>query len=422
LIDGALSVGQEVEILPSGKVSRIRGLQSHRQKVDRAMPGRRLAINLSGLSADELQRGDVLTIPGWLRPTIAADVRLRLLPDAPRPLRHNSPVTLHTGAAETVARVRLLEADEVQPGEETWAQVRLQDPLAVVKGDYFVIRSSDMTIGGGTVVEPYAKRHRRHHLPTLERLRVLEQGSQEDVLLQTLQALEPCDLRILSNRANLSTDNVRASLGTLASQGRVVVLGDHALDQRSVLYSSSGWSALVDRARAALESYHREHPLRSGIQKEELRSRLNLSPQAFPLALLRLTEDGQIVEEGNVVRSPNHQVELNDSQKRRVEAYVAGLRSSPYSPPTDVSLDEDLLSLLIDQGRVVRVNESVVFDAGAYREMLDRIVATARERGKITVAEVRDMFGTSRKYALSLMEYLDQQRITRRVGDDRVLR
>ena len=423
LIDGALSAGQEVEILPSGKASRVRGLQSHRTKVDRAMPGRRLAINLSGLSPDELQRGDVLTVPGWLRPTIAMDVRLRLLADAPRPLRHNNPVTLHTGAAETVARVRLLDQDEVRPGEETWAQVRLQDPLAVVKGDYFVIRSSDMTMGGGTVVEPYAKRHRRHHLPTRERLEILEQGSEEDVLLQTLQTLEPCDLRTLSNRANLSTDDVRAKLETLASETLVVILGDQGLGgQRSVLYSNSGWSALTDKTRIALESYHKEHPLRSGIQKEELRSRLNLPAQVFPLALLRLAGAGQVTEEGNVVRSPNHQIELNDGQKRRIDAYVAGLRSNPYSPSTDVSLDEDLLALLVDQGRVVRVNESVIFDAGAYQEMLDRIVATAKERGKINVAEVRDMFGTSRKYAVSLLEFLDQRRITRRVGDDRVLR
>jgi selenocysteine-specific elongation factor len=178
----------------------------------------------------------------------------------------------------------------------------------------------------------------------------------------------------------------------------------------------------VGKARDTLESYHKEHPLRRGIQKEELRSRLNLSTQEFPLALARLGAENAVVEETNVVRLPQHQVSLNDGQSRLVEQYVGRLRSDPYSPPTDASLDDDLLAMLVDEGRVVRINESVVYDAGAYQEMVDAIVTTVKEQGKINVGQVRDQFQTSRKYALSLLEYLDQQRITRRVGDDRVLR
>ncbi|MBF8267942.1 MAG: selenocysteine-specific translation elongation factor [Dehalococcoidia bacterium] len=422
LIDGSLSVGQEVEVLPSGKVSRIRGLQSHRTKVETASPGRRLAVNLSGVSHDEIQRGEVLTIPGWLKPTIALDVRLRLLSDAPRALKHNSPVTFHTGATETAARVRLLDQEEVKPGEETWAQIRLEHPLAVVKGDYFVIRSSDATMGGGAVVDPYAKRHRRHYLPTLQRLEVMARGSGEDILLQTLQATEPCDMRLLADRANLSPEDARVLVERLASDRRVVVLGDRALTLRSLMYSSEGWASLMGKARTILDSYHKEHPLRWGIQREELRSRLALSPQVFPLILPRLVEEGAVVEGNNLLRLPLHQVALNGEQQRRAETYLAALRSTPYSPPTDVTLGDDLLNLLVDEGRVVKVSESVVFDATAYGEMVEGILATIKAQGKINVGQVRDQFQTSRKYALSLMEHLDQRRITRRVGDDRVLR
>ena len=422
LIDGSLSVGMEVEVVPSGKVSRIRGLQSHRQKIETASPGRRLAVNLSGVSHDEIERGEVLTIPGWLRPTIALDVRLQLLANAPRGLKHNSPVAFHIGATETVARVRLLEKNEVSPGEETWAQIRLENPLALVKGDYFVIRSSDATLGGGTVVDPYAKRHRRRHSPTLERLEVMELGTQDEVLVQTLQSSEPSNLQTLSDRANLSMEETRALVEQMASHKSVIVLGSNALTPRSLLYSAAGWASLAGKTRAALEFYHGEHPLRRGIQKEELRSRLNLSVQEFPLVLPRLVEENAVIEETNVVSLPQHRVSLNDGQSRLVERYIGSLHADPYSPPTDAELDDDLLTMLVDEGRVVRVNESVVYEAGAYQEMVDKIVSTIKDQGKINVGQVRDQFQTSRKYALSLLEYLDQQRITRRVGDDRVLR
>ncbi len=422
LIDGSLSVGQEVEILPSGKVSRIRGLQSHRQKVETAAPGRRLAVNLSGISHDDIERGETLTIPRWLRPTIALDVRLRLLADAPRPLKHNSPVTFHSGATESAARVRLLAQDEAQPGEETWAQVRLDSPMALVKGDYFVIRSSDATIGGGAVVEPHAKRHRRRHAPTLARLEAMDSGLEEDALLQTLQSAEPCDLQTLANRGNLSPAAVRAAVEKLASERRAVVLGGMDSGPRALLYSAEGWASLCARARAVLEAYHIERPLRVGVQKEELRSRLNLSGQQFALVLPRLVDDGVAAEDNGLIRLPNHSVTLSDGQRAGIDAYLSALRSNPYSPPTDAALPDDLLSLLVDEGRVVRVNESVVYDSDAYAEMVDGIVSAIRENGSINVAQVRDKFQTSRKYALSMLEHLDQQRVTRRVGDDRALR
>jgi selenocysteine-specific elongation factor len=427
LLDGSLSVGTEVAVLPSGKVSRIRGLQSHRQKIETASPGRRLAVNLSGVSHADIERGEVLTIPGWLRPTIALDVRLHLLVDAPRGLNHNSPVTFHTGATETVARVRLLENDWISPGEETWAQIRLDNSLALVKGDYFVIRSSNATLGGGTVVDPYAKRHRRHHSPTLERLEVMELGTQDEMLVQAIQASESCTPLELAERANLSVEETLKLIEQLASERRIVVLQseEQQVPRRqleSLIYSSIGWGSLVSKTRNALGVYHRGHPLRKGMPKEELRSRLGLPVHTFLLALAYWVEGEAVIEETNAVRLPQHKVSLDKAQNRLVEQYVSHLQSEPYSPPTDATLNDDLLAMLVDMGRVVRVNESVVYDARAYREMVDTIVAIIKEQGKINVGQVRDHFQTSRKYALSLLEYLDQQRITRRVGDDRVLR
>ncbi len=422
LIDGSLSVGMEAQLLPSGRLARIRGLQSHRQKLDMATPGRRLAVNLSGVSHDDIERGDVLTIPGWLAPTIAADVRLRLLDGAPRVLRHNSSVTFHTGATESVARVRLLDREEAAPGEEVWAQVRLDNPLSLVKGDYFVIRASDATLGGGAVVEPHAKRHRRRHAPTLERLEALERGSPDEMAQQAIRSLEPCTIETLAGRLNLSLEQATGVVERLAREGGLVTLPPGAPAARSLLYTAAGWGALAGRAHDALGAYHRERPLRRGMQKEELRSRLGLSAQEFPHVAARLAEDGVVAEDAGFVRLPQHTATPSDGQARLVERYVDRLRSEPFSPPTGEEPDEDLLAMLVDQGRVVRLSDAVVYEAGAYREMVDGIIAAIRENGKINVGQVRDRFQTSRKYALALLEHLDQQRITRRVGDDRVLR
>ena len=422
LIDGTLSIGQEVELVPSGKRSRIRGLQTHRHKMQQAVPGSRVAVNLTGISHEEVHRGEVLTTPGWLKPTLAVDAHLRLLDAAPRPLRHNGSVTLHTGASETPARVRLLNQDELLPGQDTWVQLRLKHPVALVKGDYFVIRSSATTMGGGNIVEPYARRHRRRHMPTLERLMILEQGSDVDVVASAVEEIEPCDLSSLARRANLSLEETQRLTQDLVTQGRLVPLAEGKLRLASFLYTARGWNTLVERARKTLEAYHRQYPLRKGIPKEELRSRLGLSAQLFPLALQRWTKDSTATEEGPYIRLPYHQLRLTEAQRKSIEEYVAILEQRPFSPSTDSLLEPDLLNLLVEETKVIKVSDNVAFSTSAYQEMVERIVAHIRAQGNITVAEVRDMFNTSRKYALALMEHLDQRHITRRVGDERVLR
>ncbi|HEX2171721.1 MAG TPA: selenocysteine-specific translation elongation factor [Dehalococcoidia bacterium] len=177
LTDGILTVGQEVEILPDGRRTRIRGLQTHKHKVERVEPGSRVAANLVGVSTEELHRGNVLTRPGWLRPSQAADVHLRVINWLDRSVGHNLNVTFHSGANEVPAKLRLLDQDEVLPGDSGWAQVRFAEPIPLVKGDYFIIRSPEQTLAGGQIVEPHAKRHRRFHSGTIDRLVTLEAGT-----------------------------------------------------------------------------------------------------------------------------------------------------------------------------------------------------------------------------------------------------
>lgn len=425
LIDGKLGIGQDAALAVSGKSTRIRGIQTHRKGQEEAQPGTRVAANLIGVSQDEVARGEVLTAPGWLTPTDAIDVRLRVIPDAPHALRHNMYITAHTGSSEVIGRLRLLERDSAEPGETTWAQIKLDAPLAVVKGDYYVIRSNRTTLGGGNIVEPRARRHRRMHAPTIERLAALELGSERDILLKTIEQAEPAEFGELVNRANMDADAVRATLDAMASEGLVVALmaaSRQDIGRGCHIFSAGGWNGVIEKARQSLEGYCHQFPLRRGAPKEEVRSRLRMTPQVFNLAFARLREDGAVAEDGALARLPGYEPSLSEAQQAEVGAYLARLAASPFAPPTDAPLDAEVLNLLDEQGKVVKVSESVVFSVDAYEEMVGLISDYIRENGEISVANVRDILGTSRKYALALMDYLDHKRVTRRVGDARMLR
>jgi selenocysteine-specific elongation factor len=420
LVDGSLSVGQEVEIVPPRLRARIRGLQTHKKKLDTVPPGSRVAANLSGLSTDELMRGNVLVTPDWLRPTKTVDVKIRLLSTLAHPLRHNAEVSFHSNALEVVAKARLLEKDELKPGETSWVQLAFAEPAAVVKGDMFIIRSPTETLGGGDIIDANPKRHRRFQAVTIQGLAAREKGSTEDVLLATLEAREPIEMTELTNRASLSPNEAQQALEALVSQKRLVTLGDKG--PHTLLFSAAGWQRLSNSVFQALAAYHRQFPLRPGMPKEELRSKLKASAGSFPPMLQHLVKDGVLVEDVKTVRMSSHHVELNAKQKAAVDAYLQSLSRNPYSPPSDLLIASELLDVLIDQRQVVKVADNVVFVASAYKDMLDRIMSRLKSDGKITVAEVRDMFQTSRKYALAFMEHLDEQKVTRRVGDERVLR
>lgn len=423
LIDGSVAVGQQVELAPSGTRARIRGLQTHKSKMDAASPGVRLALNLSGVSRDEVLRGEVLTNPGWLRPTRRFDANLRMVKGAPHALKHNEGITFHLFTTETTGRVRLLDADRLQPGSAGWVQVLLDEPVPMVKGDYFVLRSSEDTLGGGQVADPNpVRRHRRFAPEVLERLTMLDAGASDDVIFTIADQMGPCDLRTLSQRSNLAESEVLERLADLAEAGDIVQLGEMGAQGDAVVYSQRGWDIVRNQAQVVLQAYHTQYPLRRGAPPQELRSRLGVSQPVYLRAAVRLVGEGIIVEDDGLVRIPDHSVELSDDQQARVSEYLAVLAGEPWAPPTDRPVDPELLGYLQEKGDVVKVNETVVFTTDAYDDMVARIVSHIQENGSATVADVREIFGTSRKYVLPLLEYLDQQRVTRRMGDDRVLR
>jgi selenocysteine-specific elongation factor len=423
LIDGTLTVGQEIELAGSGQRARVRGLQSHKTKVDATDPGVRLAVNLSGLSKDEVERGEILTIPGWLKPTYRLDAHLRMVKNAPNPLKHNQGVTFHLFTSEASARVRLLDADRLTAGQEGWVQLLLADPLPVVKGDFFVIRSSEDTLGGGQIVDPNPRRrYRRFDDDVIDRLMTLDQGTGGDIIISVAEQWGPCDMTTLSQRTNLSQEEVTERVSQLTEEGHLVSLGEFGGDADAVVYSAQGWDILKSQVASALQLYHTQYPLRHGVPAQEIRSRLNLSQPVYQRALARLVEEQIVIDERQSLRLPDHEITLTPKMEEEASTYLNSLQKDPYSPPSDQRVSPELLGVLIDQGKVVRVTDGVIFDASAYREMTERIVQHLKDQGNITVAEARTMFNTSRKYILPLLEHMDQQQITRRTGDERVLR
>ena len=229
LLDGSLRLGQDLVLLPRGLTTRARGLQSHQAKIDLALPGRRVAVNLGGLATEEVQRGDVVTVAGGLRPTAALDVRLRLLRDAPRPLGNATTVGFHSGTAEAVGKVTLLDRDTLAPGEETWAQIRLRSPVAVAKTDLFIIRqlSPGVTLGGGQIVDPApARRHRRRQPAVLDALETLARGTPEEIVLQTLELREPADPASLVTASALGPEVAQGALDSLLAGGQALRAGN----------------------------------------------------------------------------------------------------------------------------------------------------------------------------------------------------
>ena len=420
LIDGKLQVGQEIEILPLGLKTHIRSLETHQRKLDTAHPGSRVAANLARLTTEKPKRGMVITTPGWLKPAQFLDVNLRVVPNLPHDVTHNMSVTFHSGTSEVGAKVRLLDREKLGVEERGWAQLKLARTVVVTKGDLFIIRSPQGTLGGGEIVDTHPRRHRRFHPAVIQNLEARKEGTPEDILLATLEASGASELEEALLQCHFDKVESKKALESLVKRKQVVVIGTEDIHQ--LLFFRGHWEHLIKEVTALVQSYHFQFPLRRGMPKVELKSQLRKMPRYFDGILRKLVGEGVLVEEGTTVSLPSHSVRLSQGQQAKVDAFLKVITQNPYYPPADLSLDTELLNMLLQEGKVIKLGEGVIFSNFAYEEMMKQIIEHIKNHGRITVAEVRDMFQTSRKYAVALMEYLDDQKITRRIGNERLLR
>jgi len=413
LVDGSLKVGEDLEALPGGRRVRVRGLQQHNQKVAVAFPGSRVAANLVGVEKEDLGRGHVLVKPGTMGESRRIDAEVVVLAGAARPLRHGASLLLHSGTAEVAARAIVLDSDQIEPGARGWVQLYLEQPIAAAAGDRFVLRlpSPAATIAGGRFADVSPRRHPRHDLAVPASL---ERRMAGEVLQEELRKYP----RGISEAALL-----KATLAPVGDLSRVA-----ARRAGGWLFSPEVWSALAQRAEALLAAYHRSHPLRSGMPREELKSRLGLAPAVFGTVLGELALDGVLAEHSGEVGLPTHQVVLDPADGGPARRLVELLGRTPFAPPSlreatrDAGAGPEVVRALAQSGAIVRLSDEVAFTREAYAEALALVRQIVAAEGGVTVARLRDAMAASRRPVLAFLEHLDAERVTRRDGDVRTLR
>ncbi len=424
LIGGILRQGDEVAILPGERRARIRGLQQHNRPVAEARPGSRTAVNLAGVDRAQVRRGDVLAMPRTMSASRRLDARLTVLADAAQVVRHRARLLLYHDTAEIPIEVSLLDADELGPGEHGWAQLYAASPTVALAGDRFIIRvpSPPTTVAGGVIVDAAPRRHRRRDPEVLEELRRREGGDAATrAVLELVKHPRGIDEAALARTLAVSAPQFTAALDPLLAARAVHRLG-------SVVLAAEHYRRLEATATDVLATFHHAEPLRRGMPKEALRSRIGLPANPFAALVAALAADGVVVEGGTEVALASHHARPSADEAASIDALTALLDSQPFAPPLlaeliqRFALTPALVQYLIAEGVLVRISDEVVFGRAAVDEAVLRLRAYLAANRTLTVAVARDLLSSSRRYVLPLLEWLDAQKITRRVGDDRILR
>ena len=431
LSDGHLSVGDDVEILPSGLKGRIRGLQTHNKKEERAIPGSRTAVNISGVGTDQIQRGEVVTHPNQYQPTRRLDARFRLLKDVSASLKHGDEVKFFVGANETIATLRLLGTEELNLGEEAWIQLELRQPVVAVRGDRYILRrpSPGETLGGGMIVDHQPKsRHKRFNEEILKSLEALAEGSPADILFEAAMGTNIGPIKEIINHSRLESNQAEAALKQLLITNSLITLEEGMPTTTSdiLVVASPHWNVLRDKVLQIIEFYHKTYPLRRGMPREELKSRLKLSQRIFSATINKLITNYEITGHSNSIAKPEHEITFNNGQQAKIQVLMRKFEQSPFSPPSvkdcQAEMGEEILNALVELDELIIVSSDVIFRKQDYDRMVIKVQEVLIQNGQITLAEVRDLFHTSRKYAQALLEHLDAIGITIRDGDFRKLR
>ncbi|MFP4517430.1 MAG: selenocysteine-specific translation elongation factor [Desulfovibrionales bacterium] len=434
MISGRLRLGQEVMVYPQGLSTKVRHLQVHGDAAQEAEPGRRTAINLHGLEVEQLERGQVVALPGTLFTSMAWDLKLNCLASTPRAIKHRTEIHFHHGSREILARLYFLDREKLEPGETALCQVRFAEPMVGVYGDRCVIRAYSplRTIAGGTIINPLAGRIRRFS-EDVKRLEALAEAEQSDELVRLQlglagpKGLSFSQLRIMTNVDSKELETVLQQLGSRQSAFQ--------FDREEKIYVSGEVAeTLVEQALETVGAFHRKHPSRQGVSRSELASSWGrkLAPKLTHFLLERMLKQGMLVSEGEVLRLPEHKVSLASDQetlkKAILDAYTKGGLTPPnlkdVLEPLKVTFKEatPVFRMLQEQGELVKIKEDMYFSRQAIDRLKELVVRFYDDHDDLSPVAFKELTGLSRKYAIPLLEWMDKEKITMRVGDVRKLR
>ncbi|MGE5257124.1 MAG: selenocysteine-specific translation elongation factor [Hyphomicrobiales bacterium] len=435
LVSGKVQVGEPIMVYPSGVTSKVRGIQVHNESVNSAEAGMRTAINFQGLDKESVNRGEVLSSPNALKSSYMVDVHFHYLASGGKPLKNRSRVRFHTGTSEILGNLVLLEHDELKPGETSVAQLRLDTPVAIVKGDHYVVRSYSpvRTIGGGQVLNPIPPKHKRFQANVVQGLKGILSSEPDSLIAFHIEAAGHSgtsfsDLRLMTS---LTDKQLESALQGMMS-ARAVVLVDK--EARTFIHKKS-FDRLVQETTEHLRGYHKAFPLKSGMLKEELKSKFppNTDVKLFNLVLNQMIKDDAIVQEEKTVRLKAHKVSLAGDEATARQRMLKIYRDSALQPPffrevtetlkAETSQAKDVLNLLIEEGLIVRTKDDLYFHAEAIEDLRKRMVKFLEQNSEMNPSQFKDLAGgASRKFLIPLLEYFDSKNVTLRVGDVRKLR
>jgi selenocysteine-specific elongation factor len=431
LVSGSVGLEEEVELYPTGRRLRVRGLQSGGKTHERAVAGQRTAVNLAGIDHSDVKRGMVLAPPGIFEPTDRLDTRVTLLPSA-RPVKNRARVRFHQGTVETTAEVILLDHDDVAPGESALAQLRLGEKTLLLPGDRFILRqfSPAATLGGGVVIDVKPLRHRRRDVSVAGYLKTLENGNREGILRAMVEAT-PNGLTAgeIVARTGWLEGEIADSARKSAEQGHLRIIAENPL----VVAAAQSVTKCTATLRVAVEAYHRENPLLPGIPRQELRAKAgNPGAELFETSLRDLLQAGVLAISGDLVQRTGRAVELTPEETRAKELIEKAFEQAGLAVP---SLDEVLTKLPVESRRaqkilqillrekvLVKISGDLVFHRAALAHLRKLVAEYRRARGsRLPIPAFKELTGITRKYAIPLLEYLDRERVTQRAGNERVI-
>ncbi|QLA18896.1 selenocysteine-specific translation elongation factor [Desulfolutivibrio sulfoxidireducens] len=437
LIAGSFKVGDDVVAYPKGTTSKIRNLQSHGQPVQVSPAGRRTAVNLPGLEVDDLERGEVLALPGTLFPSLVWDVELTCLASCPRSIKHRTEIHFHHGTRETLARIFLLDREKLEPGETAICQVRFAEPMAGVFGDRCVVRAYSplRTVAGGRIVSPLGRKVKRFAEPGLEPLRRLAGAARDEVIpvqleLAGAEGLSFARLMVLSDLESRELDK---ALKRLCDTGGAALVDREGKEGRTFV-AASVVNRLMDELLAAVAAFHKREPLKQGVTRGEMASGFGrgLSPKLFHFLLERLLKTGKLAAEQEMLRLPEHKVSMASDQAKLRDTLLGIYDTGGLTPPNLKDVLESLnltfkeaqpvYKVLMDQGLVVRIKEDMFCSAAAFKELVAKVAAYFETAREMDPSNFKDIAGLSRKFAIPYLEYMDKEKITVRVGDKRQFR
>lgn len=435
LISGSIKEGDKVEIYPAKLESRIRSIQVHEKGVNEAHAGQRVAVNIAGIKVDEISRGDVVAKADTMEPTMMVDARLEMLEDATMTVDNRDRLRLYHGTAEVMCRVVLLDREELKPGESTFVQLRLEEEIVCQKGDRFVIRfySPMLTIAGGTILDPNPPKRKRFKEDVIEELSIKEKGDPEDIVEQYLLQNSEKFLekkQIIKQLGNMDIESFDNIIDSLKNKG---LIEEFKLSEEFYIAHKKFLNVVGEELNKILTQFHTKNPLKSGMSKEEIKSRLfeGVKPKISDAIFNFYEKEGYIKVESQFLSKMDFKVAFTEVQSKIRDMLLSKLGSNKYNPPklidilNEVKYDKNQVQMvynaLIDMGYLIRLEEDITFVQEAYNEAISLVKDYISKNGNIQLGQFRDLLGTSRKYAMALLDNFDQMKITKRVEDKRIL-